>query len=92
MDRFPFGAHPGAFRRSPELAFSEAEAAFNSLSSELAAANVEREVQLGEPAVVLAKVAADIGTTSSAHAAAGPGAPPCWAPCPATSRGSRRAR
>jgi nucleotide-binding universal stress UspA family protein len=61
VDRFPFGVDPGAFRRSPELAFSEAEAAFNSLSSELAAANVEREVRLGEPAVVLAEVAADIG-------------------------------
>jgi hypothetical protein len=61
MDRFPYSVDPGAFRRSTELAFSEAEAAFNSLSSEVAAANVEREVRLGEPAVVLAEVAADCG-------------------------------
>ena len=56
MDRFPYGVDPGAFGRSTELAFPEAEAAFNSLSSEVAAVNVEREVRLGEPAVVLAEV------------------------------------
>ena len=55
----PLRRRPGRFRRSPELAFSEAEDAFNSLSSEVAAASLEREVRLGEPAVVLAEVAAD---------------------------------
>jgi nucleotide-binding universal stress UspA family protein len=59
VDRFPFGVDPGAFPRSTELAFSEAEAAFNSLASDVVAANVEREVRLGQPAVVLAQVAAD---------------------------------
>jgi nucleotide-binding universal stress UspA family protein len=59
VDRFPFAVDPGAFRRSTELAFSEAESAFNALSSDIAAANVEREVRLGEPAVVLAEAAAD---------------------------------
>ena len=59
VDRFPFGVDPGAFGRSPELAFSEAEDAFDSLSSDVAAASLEREVRLGEPAAVLAQVAAD---------------------------------
>jgi nucleotide-binding universal stress UspA family protein len=59
VDRFPYGVDPGAFRRSTELAFSEAEDAFDSLSSEVAAAGLEREVRLGEPAAVLAEVAAD---------------------------------
>ena len=55
----PLRRRPWAFRRSPELAFSEVRSAFNSLSSDVAAANLEREVRLGEPAVVLAQVAAD---------------------------------
>jgi nucleotide-binding universal stress UspA family protein len=59
VDRFPFGVDPSAFGRSTELAFSEAEDAFNSLSSDVAAAGLEREVRLGEPAAVLAQVAAD---------------------------------
>jgi nucleotide-binding universal stress UspA family protein len=59
VDRFPFGVDPGAFGRPTELAFSEAEAAFDSLSSDVAAASLEREVRLGQPAAVLAQVAAD---------------------------------
>jgi nucleotide-binding universal stress UspA family protein len=59
VDRFPYGVDPGAFRRSTELAFSEAEDAFDSLSSDVAAAGLEREVRLGEPAAVLAEVATD---------------------------------
>jgi len=59
VDRFPYGVDPGAFGRSTELAFSEAEDAFNSLSSDVTTASLEREVRLGEPAAVLAQVAAD---------------------------------
>ena len=59
VDRFPYGVDPGAFGRSTELGFSEAEDAFDSLSSDVAAASLEREVRLGEPAAVLAQVAAD---------------------------------
>src|SRR3954451_19111671 len=59
VDRFPYGVDPGAVTRSTELAFSEAEDAFNSLSSDVATASLEREVRLGEPAAVLAQVAAD---------------------------------
>ena len=61
VDSFPMGVDPSTYPRSSELAFSEAEAAFDSLSSDVAAASVEREVRLGEPAVVLAEVAADFG-------------------------------
>ena len=59
VDSFPMGVDPSTYPRSRELAVSEAEAAFDSLSAEVAAASVEREVRLGEPAVVLAQVAAD---------------------------------
>ena len=59
VDSFPMGVDPSSYPHSKELAFSEAEAAFNSLSSDVAAASVEREVRLGKPAVVLAQVAAD---------------------------------
>ena len=61
VDGFPMGVDPSTYPRSRDLAFSEAEAAFDSLSAEVAAAGVEREVRLGEPAAVLAQVAADIG-------------------------------
>ena len=61
VDSFPMGVDPSTYPRSRELAVSEAEAAFDSLSAEVAAASVEREVRLGEPALVLAQVAADIG-------------------------------
>lgn len=44
---------------STELAFSESEDAFNSLSPEVTSARADREVRLGEPAVVLAEVVAD---------------------------------
>ena len=57
--QLPHGRRSGTYPRSRELAFSEAEAAFDSLSADVAAASVEREVRLGEPAVVLAQVAAD---------------------------------
>jgi nucleotide-binding universal stress UspA family protein len=55
------GVDPSTYPRSSELAFSEAEAAFDSLSSDVTEARVEREVRLGEPAAVLAEVAADCG-------------------------------
>ena len=42
-----------------DAAFSEAEGAFNSLSPDVIAAGAEREARLGQPAVVLAQVAAD---------------------------------
>jgi hypothetical protein len=72
VDRFPFGVDPGAFRRSTELAFSQAEDAFNSLSSDVAAASLEREVRLGEPAAVLAQVAADLRRRVDRGRVAGP--------------------
>jgi nucleotide-binding universal stress UspA family protein len=61
VDSFPMGVDLSSYPRSRDLAFSEAEAAFDSLSADVAAAGVEREVRLGEPAVVLAQVAADFG-------------------------------
>ena len=61
IDSFPIGVDPSVYPRSRELAFSEAEAAFDALSADVAAAGAEREVRLGEPAVVLAQVAADFG-------------------------------
>jgi nucleotide-binding universal stress UspA family protein len=61
VDSFPMGVDPSTYPRSRDLAFSEAEAAFGSLSADVAAAGVEREVRLGEPAVVLAEVAANVG-------------------------------
>jgi nucleotide-binding universal stress UspA family protein len=61
VDSFPLGPDPSIYPRSSELAFSEAEAAFNALPPDVAAANVERAVRLGQPAVVLAQVAADCG-------------------------------
>jgi nucleotide-binding universal stress UspA family protein len=61
VDSFPMGVDPSTYPRSSELAFSEAEAAFDSLSSDVTGARVEREVRLGEPAAVLAEVAADCG-------------------------------
>ena len=61
VDSFPIGVDPSTYPRSSELAFSEAEAAFDSLSSDVTGASVEREVRLGEPAAVLAEVAADCG-------------------------------
>lgn len=59
VDSFPMGIDPSTYPHSSELAASEAEAAFNSLSSDIATATVEREVRLGQPAAVLAQVAAD---------------------------------
>jgi len=61
VDSFPMGVDPSTYPRSRELAFSEAEAAFDSLPSDVTEASVEREVRLGEPARVLAEVAADCG-------------------------------
>jgi len=61
VDSVPMGVAPSTYPHSRDLAFSEAEAAFDSLSADVAAAGLEREVRLGEPAVVLAQVAADIG-------------------------------
>ena len=61
VDSFPMGVDPSTYPRSRELAVSEAEAAFDSLSADVAVASVEREVRLGEPALVLAQVAADFG-------------------------------
>jgi nucleotide-binding universal stress UspA family protein len=61
IDSFPMGVDPSTYPRSHELAFSEAEAAFDSLAADVAAADAEREVRLGEPAVVLAEVAHDLG-------------------------------
>ena len=59
VDSLPMPLDPGAYRRSAELAFSESEAAFDSLAPEITAADADREVRLGQPAVVLAEVAAD---------------------------------
>jgi nucleotide-binding universal stress UspA family protein len=59
VDSFPLGVDPSAYPRSTELAFSEAEAAFDALPSDVTSASTEREVRLGQPAVVLAEVAAD---------------------------------
>jgi len=54
----PFGVDQTSYQRSAELGFSEAEEAFNSLPPELVSADADREVRLGQPAVVLADVAA----------------------------------
>jgi len=59
VDSFPLGVDPSAYARSAELAFSESEAAFNSLPPDVLSASMDREVRLGDPAVVLAEVAAD---------------------------------
>jgi len=59
VDSFPLGVDPSAYPRSTELAFSESEAAFNTLPPEVLAATTDRELRLGEPAVVLAEVAAE---------------------------------
>ena len=59
LDSVPAAADPGNYVTSTELAFSEAEEAFSSLSPEVASANANREVRLGRPAVVLAEVAAE---------------------------------
>ena len=59
VDSLPMPLDPSAYRRSAELAFSESEAAFDSLAPEITAADADREVRLGQPAVVLAEVAAD---------------------------------
>lgn len=59
VDSFPLGVDPSTYPRSTELAFSEAEAAFNALSPEVTASSADRDVRLGQPAVVLAEVAAD---------------------------------
>jgi nucleotide-binding universal stress UspA family protein len=59
VDSFPLGADPSPYPRSAELAFSESEAAFNSLPPDVLSASTDREVRLGDPAVVLAEVAAD---------------------------------
>ena len=59
VDSLPLGVDLSAYPRSTELAFSESEDAFDSLSPDVLAASPERELRLGEPAVVLAEVAAD---------------------------------
>jgi nucleotide-binding universal stress UspA family protein len=59
VDSFPLGVDPSSYPRSSELAFSEAEAAFDALSPEVISSSAEREVRLGQPAVVLAEVAVD---------------------------------
>jgi nucleotide-binding universal stress UspA family protein len=59
VDSFPLGVDPSAYPRSSDLAFSEAEAAFDALSPEVISSSAEREVRLGHPALVLAEVAAD---------------------------------
>jgi nucleotide-binding universal stress UspA family protein len=50
---------PSTYVRSAELAYSEAEQAFDSLSPDVASADADRVVRLGRPAVVLAEVAAE---------------------------------
>ena len=59
VDSLPLGVDPRAYPRSTELSYSESEDAFDSLPPEVLAASPERELRLGEPAVVLAEVAAD---------------------------------
>jgi len=59
VDSLPADADPNAYRRSAELAYSESEEAFNSLSPDVTSANADREVRLGQPAFVLAEVAAE---------------------------------
>ena len=59
VDSLPMTVDPSVYPRSAALAFSESEAAFDSLSPEFTTANADREVRLGQPAVVLTEVAAD---------------------------------
>ena len=61
IDSLPMGVDPSTYPHSSELAFSAAEAVFDSLSSDVTEASVDREVRLGEPAAVLAQIAADCG-------------------------------
>jgi nucleotide-binding universal stress UspA family protein len=59
VDSVPAAADPRDYVTSTELAYSEAEEAFDSLPPEVTSADAGREVRLGRPAVVLAEVAAE---------------------------------
>jgi nucleotide-binding universal stress UspA family protein len=48
-----------AYAHSEDLAFSDAEDAFSALAPEITDASFDREVRLGQPAVVLAENAAE---------------------------------
>jgi nucleotide-binding universal stress UspA family protein len=50
---------PSTYVRSAELAYSEAQQAFDALSPDVTAADADREVRLGRPAMVIAEVAAE---------------------------------
>lgn len=57
----PADADPSAYERSTEVAETQADVAFDSLSPEVSHAVVGREVRLGEPATVLAELAEERG-------------------------------
>ena len=59
VDSVPTAADPGTYVSSAELAYSEAEEAFDSLSPDVTSADADRAVRLGRPAVVLAEVASE---------------------------------
>ena len=56
----PAETDPSSYVTSTELAYSEAEEAFDSPSPDVTSANPDREVRLGRPAVVLAEHDAEI--------------------------------
>lgn len=61
VDSLPADADLHAYRLSAELAYSEAEDAFASLSPDITPEDADREVRLGQPAIVLAELAAKHG-------------------------------
>ena len=59
VDGLGAGPYPMAYAYSEDLAFSDAEDAFIALAPDIMAASFYREVRLGQPAVVLAEIAAE---------------------------------
>jgi nucleotide-binding universal stress UspA family protein len=59
VDGLGAGPYPMAYAYSEDLAFSDAEDAFTSLPPDITAASFDREIRLGQPAVVLAEIAAE---------------------------------
>jgi nucleotide-binding universal stress UspA family protein len=57
----PADVDPSAYPRSVDVAEAQAAESFDSLSSEVNRADVARKVRLGEPATVLAELAAEHG-------------------------------
>jgi nucleotide-binding universal stress UspA family protein len=91
---FPADVDPSAYPRSVEVAEVQAAESFGSLSSELNRPDVARAVRLGEPATVLAELAAETRRSSSSSGLADAvcGAQRRWDRCPPSWSGSPTAR